>query len=91
MTKVSTSNDEVRDGCYANGRVEATPGKSFHVPSSTFLLNGHRVTDFQHTEETTKGNPTQGYIAVQVHPGGDWIDGNKARLRHTVLSVRPQT
>ena len=64
---------------------------TFHVPSSTFLLNGHRVTDFQHTEETTKGNPTQGYIAVQVHPGGDWIDGNKARLRHTVLSVRPQT
>ena len=45
-------------------------------------MNGHLVTDFQHTEETTKGNPMEGYIALQVHPGGDWIDGNKARFRN---------
>ena len=47
-----------------------------------FRLNGNLVTDFQHTQETTQGNPTEGYIALQVHPGGTWIDGNKARFRH---------
>ena len=47
-----------------------------------FYLNGQLVTDFQHSEETTRGNPTEGYIALQVHPGGDWIEGNKARFRN---------
>ncbi len=54
-------------------------GEPAHIK---FRLNGHLVTDFQHTEETTKGNPTEGYIAVQVHPGGGWIEGNKARFRN---------
>lgn len=47
-----------------------------------FHLNGHLVTDFRHSEETTRGNPTDGHIALQVHPGGDWIEGNKARFRN---------
>ena len=57
-------------------RIEGEPARI------QFRLNGHLVTDFQHTEETTKGNPMEGYIALQVHPGGDWIDGNKARFRN---------
>ena len=47
-----------------------------------FRLNGNLVTDFQHTEETTKGNPTEGTIALQVHRGGEWVEGNKARFRN---------
>ena len=47
-----------------------------------FFLDGRLITDFQHTEETTKGNPTEGYIALQVHPGGNWVEGNKARFRN---------
>lgn len=47
-----------------------------------FWVNGHLVTDFQHTAETTKGNPKTGGIALQVHPGGEWIPGNKASFRN---------
>ena len=57
-----------------------------------FRVNGHRVTRFQHTEETTKGVPTEGTIALQIHPGGDWVEGNKARfgnLRIKVLTPTP--
>ncbi len=50
-------------------------------------VNGELVTDFQHTEETTKGVPTEGTIALQIHPGGDWVDGNKARFRN--IRIRP--
>ncbi len=57
-------------------RIEGEPARI------RFHLNGHLITDFQHTEETTKGVPTKGYIALQVHPGGDWIEGNKARFRN---------
>ena len=47
-----------------------------------FRLNGALVTDFQHSFETTKGNPTEGHIALQVHSGGEWKEGNKARFRN---------
>ncbi len=57
-------------------QIEGEPGRI------RFYLDGHLVTDFQHSEETTRGTPTQGYIALQVHPGGDWIEGNKARFRN---------
>ncbi len=57
-------------------RIEGEPARI------QFRLNGNLVTDFQHTEETTQGNPTEGTIALQVHPGGDWVDGNKARFRN---------
>lgn len=33
-----------------------------------FWLNGTKVTDFQHTAETTKGVPRAGYIGLQIHP-----------------------
>ncbi len=33
-------------------------------------LNGRLITDFQHTEETTRGVPEAGTICLQVHPGG---------------------
>ncbi len=45
-------------------------------------LNDQLVTDFNHTVESTAGVPTEGYIALQVHPGGDWVAGNKARFRN---------
>ena len=57
-------------------RIEGEPARI------QFRLNGNLMTDFQHTEETTKGNPTEGTIALQVHPGGEWIEGNKARFRN---------
>ena len=52
-----------------------------------FWLNGHLVTDFQHTEETTRGVPRAGYIALQIHPGENWIPGNKARFRK--IRIKP--
>ena len=57
-------------------RIEGEPARI------QFRLDGNLVTDFQHTEETTKGNPAEGTIAVQVHPGGEWVEGNKARFRN---------
>lgn len=50
-------------------------------------LNGQKITDFQHTAETTKGVPKEGYIALQIHPGGDWVQGNKARFRN--IRIKP--
>lgn len=50
-------------------------------------LNGQKVTDFQHTAETTKGVPKEGYIALQIHPGGDWIQGNKAKFRNIRIKL----
>lgn len=49
-------------------------------------INGTAVTDFQHTEETTRGVPPEGYIGLQVHAGG-WETGNKVRFRN--LRIRP--
>lgn len=50
-------------------------------------LNGQKITDFQHTAETTKGVPKEGSIALQIHPGGDWVQGNKARFRN--IRIKP--
>lgn len=57
-------------------RIEGEPARI------RFWLNGELVTDFQHTEETTQGVPEEGYIALQVHPGENWVEGNKARFRN---------
>ena len=57
-------------------RIEGEPA---HIQ---FWVNGVLVTDFQHTEETTAGVPAEGYIGLQVHPGGEWIEGNKVRFRN---------
>ena len=46
-----------------------------------FWLNGTLVTDFQHTAETTKGVPAEGYLGIQIHPGRRWKEGNKVRFR----------
>ena len=64
-------------------RIEGEPARiQMHV-------NGERVTDFQHTEETTKGVPEEGTIALQIHPGGDWVEGNKARFRNIRIQALP--
>ena len=52
-------------------------------------MNGRLVSDFQHTEETTKGVPTEGTIALQIHPGGEWVEGNKARFRNLRVKTLP--
>ncbi len=64
-------------------RIEGEPA---HIQ---FRLNGELVTDFQHTEATTRGVPPEGYIALQVHPGGDWVEGNKARFRNIRIRTLP--
>jgi len=56
-----------------------------------FWLNGVHVTDFQHTEETTKDVPKEGRIGLQIHAGGegpdkDWSEGNKVRFRNIRLT-----
>lgn len=50
--------------------------------SILFWLNDELVTDFQHTAETTQGVPAEGFIAIQVHPGERWKEGNKVRFRN---------
>jgi hypothetical protein len=66
-------------------RVEGEPSRI------RFWLNGDLVTDFQHTAETTKGVPAEGYIALQVHPFVEGIkhfeEGNKVRYRN--IRIRP--
>lgn len=56
-----------------------------------FWLNGDLVTDFQHTEETTKGVPPSGYIGLQVHPTVENMKhfeaGNQVRYRN--VRIRP--
>ena len=56
-----------------------------------FWLNGVLVTDFQHTVQTTKGVPRQGYIALQVHPTVENMKhfdaGNKVRFRNIRLKT----
>ncbi len=47
------------------------------------------MTDFQHTEETTKGVPTEGTTALQIHPSGEWVEGDKARFRNLRLKTLP--
>jgi hypothetical protein len=54
-------------------------------------INGKLVTDFQHTEETTRDVPREGYIGLQVHPTVsthvNWEEGNKVRFRN--IRIRP--
>jgi hypothetical protein len=50
-------------------------------------LNGELITDFQHTEETSEGAPTDGTIGLQVHPGESYEAGNKVRFRS--IQVKP--
>ncbi|WP_406700043.1 DUF1080 domain-containing protein [Singulisphaera sp. Ch08] len=61
-------------------RVEGEPARI------RFWLNDILVTDFQHTDKSTKGAPTQGRIALQVHPNVPnltiWKDGNTVRYRN---------
>lgn len=49
-------------------------------------LNGHFLTDFQHTGKSTQGLPPQGGIALQVHPNIPnvkvWKEGEAVRFRN---------
>lgn len=56
-------------------RIEGEPSRI------QFWLNGELVTDFQHTEETTRGVPREGFIGLQVHPGESYEAGKKVRFR----------
>ncbi len=56
-------------------RIEGEPA---HIQA---WVNGTKITDFQHTEETTEGVPESGGIALQVHPGDSYEAGNKVRFR----------
>ena len=66
-------------------RVEGEPS---HIQ---LFLNGDLVTDFQHTEATTKGVGTKGYIGLQVHPKTPgiihWKAGNTIRYRN--IRIKP--
>jgi hypothetical protein len=57
-------------------RIEGNP------PHIQFWLNGEKVTDFQHTEETAEGAPESGFIGLQVHPGASYEEGKKVRFRN---------
>jgi hypothetical protein len=56
-------------------------------------MNGRLLTDFQHTEKTTAGIPTQGGIALQVHPDvaglTTWKPGSVVRFRNIRLKKLP--
>ncbi|MBM3737532.1 MAG: DUF1080 domain-containing protein [Acidobacteria bacterium] len=60
-------------------RVEGEPARI------RLWLNGYLLTDFLHTEATTKGVPASGGIALQVHPDAGkltlWKGGNRVRFR----------
>lgn len=62
-------------------RIEGEPA---HIQ---FWVNGEKVTDYQHTAETTEGVPEEGYIALQVHPGESYQAGNKVRFRN--IRIKP--
>lgn len=57
-------------------RIEGEPSRI------RFWLNDELVTDFQHTEETTRGVPRSGTIGLQVHPGESYEAGKKVRFRN---------
>ncbi|MEO7651116.1 MAG: SGNH/GDSL hydrolase family protein [Bryobacteraceae bacterium] len=71
----------------AEVRVEGEPSRI------RFWLNGRLLTDFQHTEASTKGVPRRGGIALQVHPDVGklalWKDGNRVRFRNIRVRVLP--
>lgn len=56
-------------------------------------MNGRLLTDFQHTTKTTEGIPTQGGIALQVHPDvaglTTWKPGAVVRFRNIRLKQLP--
>ena len=51
-----------------------------------FWLNGVKITDFQHTAETTSGVPKEGRIGLQIHAGKAWSTGSKVRFRNIRLT-----
>ncbi|MGH9339913.1 MAG: 3-keto-disaccharide hydrolase [Acidobacteriota bacterium] len=55
-----------------------------------FWLNGHIVTDFQHTAETTQGVPRIGHIALQVHPGEVMNPDSKVYFRNIQIKPLPE-
>ena len=57
-------------------RIEGEPA---HIQA---WVNGVQVTDFQHTEATTKNIPTKGTICLQVHPSKPGYYAGKARFRN---------
>lgn len=61
-------------------RIEGEPSRI------RFWLNGDLIMDFQHTEQTTKGVPSSGYIGLQVHPTVtthvNYKEGNQVRYRN---------
>lgn len=59
-------------------------GEPAHIQA---WVNGTKITDFQHTEETTEGAPTRGGIALQVHPGESYEAGKKVRFRN--IRIKP--
>lgn len=60
-----------------------------HPPRIQFWLNGEKVTDFRHTEETVEGAPRTGMIGLQVHPGESYEAGNKVRFRNIRIRELP--
>lgn len=56
-----------------------------HPAHIQFWLNGEKVTDFQHTEETSRGAPERGYLGVQVHGGDTYEEGKKVRFRNIMI------
>ena len=57
-------------------------GEPAHIQA---WVNGTKVTDFQHTAETTKGIPEKGTVCLQVHPGHHGYDG---RVRFRKICIK---
>lgn len=56
-------------------------------------LNGRLLTDFQHTQETSKGLPAAGGIAFQIHPDIPqwpvWKEGEAVKYRNVRIKELP--
>ena len=56
-------------------------------------LNGRLLTDFQHTQETSKGLPAAGGIAFQIHPDIPqwpvWKEGAAVKYRNVRIKELP--
>ena len=48
-------------------------------------VNDKLITDFQHTEATTKNIPAEGTICLQVHPGGAGYEKSKACFKNIYI------
>lgn len=53
-------------------------------------LNGHLITNFQHTEKTTLNVPRKGGISLQIHPGGEGYEKNAARFKDIRIRLLPE-